>query len=122
MVYSTCSYSYEEDEAVIKHLLDGTNATLFGNGPEMLLALSGEFDLNSNSNKGTTLGSNEIACKKFNNNETVVDNINIRSNQRSNFINLNFFILNLQITCKTTFVEIPDLDKRKDISNTSQDY
>ena len=26
MVYSTCSYSYEEDEMVIKHLLEGTDA------------------------------------------------------------------------------------------------
>lgn len=28
-------------------LLPGTNATLFGNGPELLLALSGEFDLHN---------------------------------------------------------------------------
>lgn len=28
LVYSTCSYSYEEDEMVIKHLLDHTNAII----------------------------------------------------------------------------------------------
>lgn len=28
MVYSTCSYSFEEDEEVIEHLLNNTNATL----------------------------------------------------------------------------------------------
>lgn len=28
MVYSTCSYSYEEDELVIKHLLEHTDATI----------------------------------------------------------------------------------------------
>ncbi len=48
-------------------LLRGTNATLFGNGPEMLMALSGEFDLHSKTNKSTILAKGEIACKKFEN-------------------------------------------------------
>lgn len=46
-------------------LLPGTNATLFGNGPEMLLALSGEFDLANPQNQSVALGKGEIACWKF---------------------------------------------------------
>ena len=53
-------------------LLPGTNATLFGNGPEMLLALSGEFDLHSKTNEPTILTKGEIACKKFENGEKLV--------------------------------------------------
>lgn len=53
-------------------LLRGTNATLFGNGPEMLMALSGEFDLHSKTNKATVLAKGEIACKKFKNGEKLV--------------------------------------------------
>lgn len=53
-------------------LLPGTNATLFGNGPEMLLALSGEFDLHSKTNEPTILTKGEIACKKFENDEKLV--------------------------------------------------
>ena len=53
-------------------LLPGTNATLFGNGPEMLLALSGEFDLHSKINEPTILTKGEIACKKFENGEKLV--------------------------------------------------
>ncbi len=53
-------------------LLRGTNATLFGNGPEMLLALSGEFDLHSKINEPTILDKGEIACKKFENGEKLV--------------------------------------------------
>lgn len=53
-------------------LLHGTNATLFGNGPEMLMALSGEFDLHSKTNKATVLAKGEIACKKFENGEKLV--------------------------------------------------
>lgn len=53
-------------------LLRGTNATLFGNGPEMLMALSGEFDLHSKTNKATVLAKGEIACKKFENGEKLV--------------------------------------------------
>ena len=53
-------------------LLLGTNATLFGNGPEMLLALSGEFDLHSKTNEPTILTKGEIACKKFENGEKLV--------------------------------------------------
>lgn len=46
-------------------LLSGTNATLFGNGPELLLALSGEFDVNQQYTKSQFLGKGEIACGKF---------------------------------------------------------
>ena len=46
-------------------LLSGTNATLFGNGPEMLLALSGEFDLANPQNSSKILGAGEIACARF---------------------------------------------------------
>lgn len=53
-------------------LLPGTNATLFGNGPEILLALSGEFDLHSKINEPTILTKGEIACKKFKNGEKLV--------------------------------------------------
>ena len=53
-------------------LLRGTNATLFGNGPEMLLALSGEFDLHSKTNEPNILAKGEIACKKFENGERLV--------------------------------------------------
>lgn len=53
-------------------LLRGTNATLFGNGPEMLLALSGEFDLHSKKNESSVLAKGEIACKKFQNGEKLV--------------------------------------------------
>ena len=53
-------------------LLRGTNATLFGNGPEMLMALSGEFDLHSKTNEPTILAKGEIACKKFESSEKLV--------------------------------------------------
>lgn len=53
-------------------LLPGTNATLFGNGPEMLLALSGEFDLHNKDNQSDILDKGEIACKKFENGEKLV--------------------------------------------------
>lgn len=53
-------------------LLPGTNATLFGNGPEMLLALSGEFDLHRKDNESVVLGKGEIACNKFRNGEDLV--------------------------------------------------
>lgn len=46
-------------------LLHGTNATLFGNGPEMLCALSGEFDLKNAQNQAIALGIGEIACARF---------------------------------------------------------
>lgn len=46
-------------------LLSGTNATLFGNGPEMLFALSGEFDIRATENCSNVLGLGEIACKRF---------------------------------------------------------
>lgn len=53
-------------------LLPGTNATLFGNGPELLLALSGEFDLHNKDNQSDILDKGEIACKKFENGEKLV--------------------------------------------------
>ena len=53
-------------------LLPGTNATLLGNGPEMLLALSGEFDLHNKNNAPKVLGAGEIACAKFKNGEKLV--------------------------------------------------
>lgn len=53
-------------------LLRGTNATLFGNGPEMLLALSGEFDLHNKDNQSNILAKGEIACKKYENGEKLV--------------------------------------------------
>lgn len=53
-------------------LLPGTNATLFGNGPELLLALSGEFDLHNTNNQSAILDKGEIACKKFENGEKLV--------------------------------------------------
>ena len=52
-------------------LLPGTNATIFGNGPEMLLELAGEFSLEKQ-NKSGILGVGEIACNKFKNKEQVV--------------------------------------------------
>ncbi len=52
-------------------LLSGTNATLFGNGPELLMALSGEFDI-SNSNAQSVLKSGEVACFGFENGKKVV--------------------------------------------------
>ena len=53
-------------------LLSGTNAMLFGNGPEMLLALSSEFDLHNKDNQSNILAKGEIACKKFENGEKLV--------------------------------------------------
>ncbi len=53
-------------------LLSGTNATLFGNGPEMLMALAGEFDLNNRKNVSSVLNFGEIACWKFSNGEKMV--------------------------------------------------
>ena len=53
-------------------LLPGTNATLFGNGAEMLFALSGEFDLKNENNKSMVLKKDEIACAKFGNGEKLV--------------------------------------------------
>ena len=53
-------------------LLRGTNATLFGNGPEMLLALSGEFDLHNKKNAPVVLQPGEIACVKFQHGERLV--------------------------------------------------
>ncbi|MBO7215224.1 MAG: hypothetical protein J6V66_07010, partial [Clostridia bacterium] len=48
-----------------KILLSGTNATLFGNGPEMLMAISGEFDVNVKYNESLVLSRGEIACFRF---------------------------------------------------------
>ena len=46
-------------------LLSGTNATLFGNGSELLLALSGEFNINEQYTASQVLGKKEVACAKF---------------------------------------------------------
>lgn len=53
-------------------LLSGTNATLFGNGPEMLYALSGEFNLKNIQNQSIVLGVGEVACKRFSNERKLV--------------------------------------------------
>ena len=53
-------------------LLSGTNATLFGNGPEMLLALSGEFDIDNPNNESCSLNKGEVACAKFDNGKKLV--------------------------------------------------
>ena len=53
-------------------LLSGTNATLFGNGPEMLLALSGEFDLKNPLNSSVALGTGEVACARFSHGKRLV--------------------------------------------------
>ena len=45
---------------------------MFGNGPELLLALSGEFDLHNTNNQSAILDKGEIACKKFENGEKLV--------------------------------------------------
>ena len=88
-------------------LLRGTNATLFGNGPEMLLALSGEFDLHGKTNKATVLAKGEIACKKFQNGEKLVcarsphitmGNLYCATNNLSNSI-WDYFDLGENIVC-----------------------
>ena len=53
-------------------LLRGTNATLFGNGPEMLLALAGEFNLRKKKNAPVVLQPGEIACGRFQHGERLV--------------------------------------------------
>ena len=52
-------------------LLKGCNATLFGNGPELLYAAIGKFDYN-NPNPGSVLKQKEIRCLAFNNDEELV--------------------------------------------------
>ena len=88
-------------------LLRGTNATLFGNGPEMLLALSGEFDLHSKTNEPNILAKGEIACKKFENGEKLVcarsphitmGNLYCATNNLSNSI-WDYFDLGENIVC-----------------------
>lgn len=88
-------------------LLRGTNATLFGNGPEMLLALSGEFDLHSKTNEPNILAKGEIACKKFENGEKLVcarsphitmGNLYCAENNLTNSI-LDYFDLGENIVC-----------------------
>lgn len=88
-------------------LLPGTNATLFGNGPEMLLALSGEFDLRRKDNKSVVLGKGEIACNKFRNGEDLVcarsphitmGNVYCATNNLSNDI-WDYFDLGENIVC-----------------------
>ena len=88
-------------------LLRGTNATLFGNGPEILLALSGEFDLHSKTNETNILAKGEIACKKFKNGEKLVcarsphitmGNLYCATNNLSNSI-WDYFDLGENIVC-----------------------
>ena len=88
-------------------LLRGTNATLFGNGPEMLLTLSGEFDLHSKTNEPNILTKGEIACKKFQNGEKLVcarsphitmGNLYCATNNLSNSI-WDYFDLGENIVC-----------------------
>ncbi|MDY3255846.1 MAG: hypothetical protein SOX15_01810 [Eubacteriales bacterium] len=88
-------------------LLPGTNATLFGNGPEMLLALSGEFDLHNKDNQSDILDKGEIACKKFENGEKLVcarsphitmGNLYCATNNLSNSI-WDYFDLGENIVC-----------------------
>ena len=52
-------------------LLKGCNATLFGNGPELLYAAIGKFDYN-NPNPGSVLKQKEIRCLAFDNDEELV--------------------------------------------------
>ena len=94
-------------------LLRGTNATLFGNGPEMLMALSGEFDLHSKTNEPTILAKGEIACKKFENGEKLVcarsphitmGNLYCAVNNLSNNI-WNYFDLGENIVCVNAIEE-----------------
>ena len=88
-------------------LLPGTNATLFGNGPELLLALSGEFDVRNEQNVSTALGFGEIACWKFTDGEKLVcarsphitmGNLYCATNNVSNSI-WNYFDLGEIIVC-----------------------
>lgn len=88
-------------------LLPGTNATLFGNGPELLLALSGEFDIHNKDNQSLILGKGEIACKKFKNGEKLVcarsphitmGNLYCATNNLSNSI-WDYFDLGENIVC-----------------------
>ncbi len=70
--------SWESYKSLSLSSLKGTidiplNGILFiQDGPEMLLALSGEFDLHSKTNEPTILTKGEIACKKFENGEKLV--------------------------------------------------
>ena len=94
-------------------LLSGTNATLFGNGPEMLLALSGEFDINNPNNFSYALGKGEIACAKFENGKKLVcarsphitmGNLYYVRNNTSNSI-WNYFDLGENIVCVNAIEE-----------------
>ncbi len=55
-----------------KILLSGKNATLFGNGPELLLALSGDFDIHNKEAQSTVLNKSEVACFGFENGKKLV--------------------------------------------------
>ena len=88
-------------------LLSGTNATLFGNGPELLLAMLGEFDLHNKENQSAILRKGEIACKKFQNGEKLVcarsphitmGNLYCATNNLSNII-WDYFDLGENIVC-----------------------
>lgn len=50
-----------------KILLPGTNATIFGNGPELLKGIIGEFDISE-----PVLKTGQIRCERFNNGEKLL--------------------------------------------------
>lgn len=94
-------------------LVQGTNATLFGNGPEMLMALSGEFDLNNPNNEPMILKEGEILCRKFSNDEKLVcarsphitmGNIYCTTNKSTNEI-WDYFDLGENIVCVNAIKE-----------------
>ena len=94
-------------------LLPGTNATLFGNGPEMLFALSGEFDISSKQNQPLVLGKGEVACAKFADGENLVcarsphitmGNIYCAKNNLSHEI-WNYFDLGENVVCVNAICE-----------------
>ena len=60
---------FRQEAYIGRILLSGTNATLFGNGYELLLNVVHKFDKD---NPTSLLASREICCKHFNDGETVV--------------------------------------------------
>lgn len=99
----------EDFKATLKQghiLVSGTNATIFGNGPELLLELSGELPKDSTI-KSSILGDGEIACNRFKNGEKLVcarsphvtmGNLYCAKNNLSNNI-WNYFDLGDNIVC-----------------------
>ena len=87
-------------------LLSGNNSTLFGNGPEMLLALTGAFKLDSNDNI-SVLKKGQIRSTAFNNKAKLVcarsphitmGNLYIAENNLENEI-FDYFDLGNNIVC-----------------------